>query len=89
MFIKFPNHMRKIGGKLYFFTHGYFLEDEFTPLEFLIEALSLEELEAFNIIWLEAIDYYLGHSGRFSGEVRRIVELFWVKNKSSPALSPH
>lgn len=76
IFIKYPNHVRQIGEEYYFFTHGHFLEDWFTPLEFLIEAGSLEELEAFNIMWLEALDYYLGHSGRLSQEVRRVIRFY-------------
>lgn len=81
IFVKYPNHLRQIGKKHYFFTHGHFLEDLFTPLEYLIEAGCLEELEAFSIMWLEAFDYYLGHSGRLSQKVRDIVKHYKGEEK--------
>jgi hypothetical protein len=56
------------------FTHGHFLEDRFKPINCLIEPSHLEELEAFNNIWLEAFDYHLGHAGRLSERVLKLVE---------------
>ncbi len=70
--MKYANHLRQIGEKLYLFNHGHFLEDAFTPLQFLFEAVALEDLETFNLLWLEAFDYHLGHSGRLSDKVREI-----------------
>lgn len=81
IFVKYPSHIRQIGKDYYFFTHGHFLEDLFTPLEYLIEAGSLEELEAFNIMWLEAFDYHLGHSGRLSDKVKDIVKFYKKEDK--------
>ena len=57
----------------YLFTHGHFLEDLFKPVNYLIDPAHLEELEAFNNIWLEAFGYNLGHAGRLSDRVRALV----------------
>jgi hypothetical protein len=70
--MKYANHLRRIGEKHYLFTHGHFLEDGFTPFQFLFEAVALEDLETYNILWVEAVDYHLGHSGRLSDKVREI-----------------
>jgi hypothetical protein len=69
--IKYPHHLIAITHKrkpsdVYFFTHGHFLEPLFKPVNFIIEPAHLEELEAFNNVWLEAFDYDMGHAGRMS-----------------------
>jgi hypothetical protein len=77
--IKYPHHLVKLQRQdlpelHYLFTHGHFLEDRFKPINRLIEPSHLEELEAFNNIWLEAFDYHLGHAGRLSDRVLTLVE---------------
>lgn len=76
--VKYPHHLAKItssDGKehYYLFTHGHFLEDMFKPVNYLIEPARIDELEAFNNLWLEAVDYDLGHAGRLSERVRQLV----------------
>ena len=75
--IKYPHHLfavpdRNLDYRYYFFTHGHFLEPLFKPINFIIQPAHLEELEAFNNVWLEAFDYDLGHAGRMS---ERLFEL--------------
>ncbi|HOT98382.1 MAG TPA: metallophosphoesterase [bacterium] len=74
--VKYPHHLirNQADGKNYLFTHGHFLEDRFRPVDLVIEPAHLEELEAFNNIWLEAFDYHLGHAGRFSDTVLKLLE---------------
>ena len=68
--IKYPHHLVKVVDKdkeeNYLFTHGHFLEDLFKPVNCLIDPARIDELEAFNNVWLEAFDYHLGHAGRLS-----------------------
>jgi len=42
-------------------------------VNYLIDPAHLEELEAFNNIWLEAFGYHLGHAGRLSEKVTALV----------------
>jgi len=77
--VKYPHHLARVAldngsAQYYLFAHGHFLEDMFKPVNFLIKPAHLEELEAFNNLWLEAIDYHLGHSGRLSDRVRELVD---------------
>jgi hypothetical protein len=79
--IKYPHHLVEIpttNGKSqhYLLTHGHFLEDLYKPVDFLIESARLEELEAFNNLWLEVFNYHLGHAGRLSEKVKLIEEGF-------------
>lgn len=79
--VKYPHHLSKIfseNGKehYYLFTHGHFLEELFRPVNFLIDPARLEELEAFNNIWLEACDYHLGQAGRLSDRARDLVSRY-------------
>jgi len=76
--IKYPHHLLQIEKKTadhqtYLITHGHFLEDLFRPMNILIEPARLDELEAFNNIWLEAFHYHLGQAGRLSNRVREIL----------------
>ena len=86
--VKYPHHFTRIaldngGEQYYLFTHGHFLEEVFRPINFLIEPAHLEELEAFNNLWLEAIDYNLGHAGRLSDRVRELVKGFKTGGKEA------
>jgi hypothetical protein len=79
--VKYPHHLVKVlsgngDGWHCLFTHGHFLEDMFTPVEFLIKSQRLDELEAFNNVWIEACDYYVGRSGRLFDTARDLVEKF-------------
>jgi hypothetical protein len=79
--VKYPHHLSKIYSengkeKPYLFTHGHFLEAFFRPVNFLIDPAHLEELEAFNNIWLEACDYHLGQAGRLSDRARDLVRRY-------------
>lgn len=78
--VKYPHHLVKIidvnKEEYYLFTHGHFLEDLFKPVNYLIEPARIEELEAFNNVWLEAFDYHLGHAGRLSDTVRALVKSY-------------
>ncbi|HHT9118104.1 MAG TPA: metallophosphoesterase, partial [Candidatus Hypogeohydataceae bacterium YC38] len=65
---EYPDIMRRCGDQHYYFTHGHYLEDFFTPItKFLhLEGRggSLVDLEAFNCAWLEAGWYHMGQAGR-------------------------
>ncbi|MBN2102446.1 metallophosphoesterase [bacterium] len=79
--IKYPHHLFAVPNQrkvptYYFFTHGHFLEPLFKPINFIIEPAHLEELEAFNNVWLEAFDYDLGHAGRMSERIYEM-ERIW------------
>ncbi|MBN2030106.1 metallophosphoesterase [bacterium] len=78
--VKYPHHLIKVIHKdkaeYYLFTHGHFLEDLFKPVNYLIEPAHIEELEAFNNVWLEAFDYHIGHAGRLSKRVRELIRSF-------------
>jgi UDP-2,3-diacylglucosamine pyrophosphatase LpxH len=76
--VKYPHHLLRVEGRAtedrtYLITHGHFLEDLFRPMNILIEPARLDELEAFNNIWLEAFHYHLGQAGRLSNRVREII----------------
>jgi UDP-2,3-diacylglucosamine pyrophosphatase LpxH len=77
--VKYPHHLIKVSTnkeqwRYYLFTHGHFLEDMFTPVNYLIEPARLDELEAFNNIWIEAFDYDFGRSGRLMDRVQDLVK---------------
>ena len=79
--VKYPHHLIKIGSDTgidqhYLFTHGHFLEDLFKPINYLITPHHLEELEAFNNLWLELFDYHIGHSGRLSDTARNLEQAY-------------
>lgn len=76
--VKYPHHFLRVLTKekkeqYYLVTHGHFLEDLFKPMNYIFDPARLDELEAFNNIWLEAFDYHLGQSGRLADKVRKIV----------------
>jgi UDP-2,3-diacylglucosamine pyrophosphatase LpxH len=86
--VKYPHHLINVlthGGKSrnYVFTHGHFLEDLFTPINYLIEPARLDELEAFNNMWIEAIDYDFGRSGRLMEQVQDLVKKVEEGNKEA------
>jgi UDP-2,3-diacylglucosamine pyrophosphatase LpxH len=69
--IKYPHHLIRSDlnsgeKKYYLITHGHFLERLFTPINIIVEPAHIEELEAFNNIWLEAFNYDIGQSGRLT-----------------------
>jgi UDP-2,3-diacylglucosamine pyrophosphatase LpxH len=76
--VKYPHHLIKVSyntdWRHYLFTHGHFLEDLFTPANYLIEPARLDELEAFNNFWIEAFDYDFGRSGRLMNRVQGLVK---------------
>ncbi len=79
--VKYPHHLlqvknMKAAGQTYLITHGHFLEDLFIPMNILIEPARLDELEAFNNIWLEAFHYHLGQAGRLSNRVRVLLDRY-------------
>jgi UDP-2,3-diacylglucosamine pyrophosphatase LpxH len=79
--VKYPHHLSTVRSenaeeRSYLFTHGHFLEELFRPINFLIDPAHLEELEAFNNIWLEACDYHLGQAGRLSVRARDLVSMY-------------
>jgi UDP-2,3-diacylglucosamine pyrophosphatase LpxH len=79
--VKYPHHLlqvknMKTAGQTYLVTHGHFLEDLFIPMNILIEPARLDELEAFNNIWLEAFHYHLGQAGRLSNRVRALLDRY-------------
>jgi UDP-2,3-diacylglucosamine pyrophosphatase LpxH len=81
--IKYPHHLFMIPAQkqmcnVYFFTHGHFLEPLFKPINYIIEPAHLEELEAFNNVWLEAFDYDLGHAGRMSERIFELEKIWHV-----------
>jgi len=63
--VKYPHHLVRAGGRLYFMTHGHFLDMAFRPVNLFLEPRDLSELEQFNSGWLEAIWYHLGQAGRW------------------------
>lgn len=77
--VKYPHHLIDVPAESgrsrpYLFTHGHFLEELFTPINFLIEPAHLEELEAFNNIWIEAVSYDFGRSGRLAVRLQDLFE---------------
>jgi 3',5'-cyclic AMP phosphodiesterase CpdA len=88
--VKYPHHLVEIvnaeGNPRYFFTHGHFLESRFRPMNALLKPNHLEELEAFNNIWLEFFDYNLGHAGRLSNAVLSVVEKYEQANQDAKKL---
>ena len=79
--VKYPHHLVRIPlssteEEAYFFTHGHYLEPLFKPFNFLIEPAMLEELEAFNNLWLEAFNYNIGHAGKLSKHVFRLLHSY-------------
>jgi metallophosphoesterase superfamily enzyme len=81
MVVKYPHHLLQVKGQqaadqIYLVSHGHFLEDLFIPMNILIEPARLDELEAFNNIWLEAFHYHLGQAGRLSNRVRALLDRY-------------
>ena len=78
--VKYPNHLISTGNnntkQYYLITHGHFLERLFRPVNYIIDPARMAELEAFNNIWLEAFDYHLGHAGRLSKTVVKLLECY-------------
>lgn len=74
--VKYPHHLLRANNQNYLITHGHFLEDLFKPVNFLIEPHRLAQLEAFNNLWLEAFNYYLGHSDDLSLRAQELEEQF-------------
>jgi hypothetical protein len=77
--VKYPHHLIDVPSdsgrsRHYFFTHGHFLEELFTPINFLIEPAHLDDLEAFNNVWIEAVSYDVGRSGRLAVKVQDLFE---------------
>ena len=62
--VAYPNLLREIGDRLYFFHHGHLLDRIFTPANTILKPNSLEELESFNSSWTEGVWYHLVQSGR-------------------------
>ncbi len=88
MVVKYPHHLINVPtetgrSRQYLFTHGHFLEDAFTPVNFLIEPARLDELEAFNNIWIEAIDYDFGRAGRLTERVLDLVKKLEAHNREA------
>jgi len=83
--IKYPHHLVKVpsSNTNYMITHGHFLEDLFKPVNYLIEPNRLAQLEAFNNVWLEAFDYYLGHSDELSNQGRELEKRFLEGGKEA------
>ncbi len=85
--VKYPHHLAKVdsvnGAAHYLFTHGHFLEDFFKPVNYLIQPHHLEELEAFNNLWLEAFDYHIGHAGRLSERARKLEQAYQKGEKEA------
>jgi len=86
--VKYPHHLVNVlndGGQSrnYLFAHGHFLEDLLTPINYLIEPARLDELEAFNNMWIEAIDYDFGRSGRLMEAVQDLVKKVEEGNKEA------
>jgi hypothetical protein len=77
--VKYPHHLVDIPAddgrpRYYLFTHGHFLEELFTPVNYLIEPARLDELEAFNTVWIEAVNYDFGRTGRLALKVQELLE---------------
>jgi len=88
IFVKYPHHVISVNSgngtvQNYLFTHGHFLEDLFKPINYFMEPHQLEELEAFNNIWLEVFDYHIGHAGRLSDRAREIEEKYQKGDKEA------
>ena len=86
--VKYPHHLVRVpqensGFKNYLITHGHFLESLFKPINYLISPTYLEEIEAFNNLWLEAFDYHLGHAGRLSEKTRELEKRFTQGGKQA------
>lgn len=86
--VKYPHHLIKVSAdgekkRHYLFTHGHFLEDLFTPINYIIEPARLDELEAFNNLWIEAFDYDFGRSGRLMDRVQDLVRKVEKGNKEA------
>lgn len=84
--VKYPHHLVRIksdGNKetVYLFTHGHFLEDLFKVVNFLIEPAHLQELEAFNNMWLELLCYHIGHAGSLSKRIRDLEKKFGERDR--------
>ncbi len=85
--VKYPHHLIRVkqdgeDETCYFFTHGHYLEPLFKPFNFLIEPALLEELEAFNNLWLEAFNYHIGHAGKLSQKVFQLLRSYERGGKS-------
>jgi len=79
--VKYPHHFIRVSDNNkketnYLFTHGHFLEPLFKPVNFLINPAQIEELEAFNTFWLEAFNYHIGHAGKLTRNVFKILESY-------------
>jgi len=79
--VKYPHHLIRIpknsgDESCYLFTHGHYLEPLFKPFNFLISPAQLEELEAFNNLWLEAFNYHIGHAGQLSKKVFKLLDSY-------------
>ncbi len=77
--VKYPHHLINVPAddgraQYYLLTHGHFLEELFTPVNYLIEPARLDELEAFNTIWIEAVNYDFGRSGRLTEHVQDLLD---------------
>lgn len=86
--VKYPHHLITVLAdagqpRPYLFTHGHFLEDAFTPVNYLISPARLDELEAFNNIWLEAVDYDFGRAGRLTDRVHDLVKKVERRDKKA------
>ncbi|GEM_PF-730287 len=86
--VKYPHHLVRIEGndgkeQCYLFTHGHYLESLFKPVNFLIRPALLEELEAFNNIWLEAFNYNIGHAGKLSVKAIELLESYQKREKEA------
>lgn len=81
--IKYPHHLLRIDTRNYLITHGHFLEGLFKPVNYLIEPNRLAQLEAFNNLWLEAFNYYLGHSDELSLRAKELEEQFIMGGKEA------
>ena len=88
--VKYPHHLIEVAGATgnnrYFFTHGHFLESRFRPINALIKPNHLEELEAFNNIWLEFFDYHLGHAGRLTTAVLGVLKKYETSKRDAKKL---
>jgi uncharacterized protein (UPF0297 family) len=71
-----PNGMGNTEYTNYLVTHGHFLEELFKPVNYLVNPSGLAQLEAFNNMWLESFDYYIGHSDELSRKTRELEDRF-------------
>lgn len=89
--VKYPHHLLKISKKenhtfkshYHLITHGHFLEELFKPINYLIEPNGMAQLEAFNNLWLESFNYYLGHADELSKQVRVLEQQFLEGGKEA------